>query len=86
MKKTSIIIYKFKESINDIEYLYEVNNAREVADFFGIKNARQYLISELSDNIADNIKHLIKGQYLAIKTEIDDYDENDEKINVLYSI
>lgn len=86
MKKTSIIIYKFIESKNDIEYINELDNARQVADYFNIKNARQYLINELSDNISDNIKHLIKGKYLAIKTIIDEYDENDEKINVLYSI
>lgn len=80
LKKTSIIIYKYDEVKNDIQYINELRTAEDVAKYYNIKNARGYVINELSDNIADNIKHLIKGQFLAIRTALEDYDEDDEMI------
>lgn len=71
MKKINILtIYALNKATQELEYKFELSNAEQVAKYFGLKNARQYITSpEEADK--GNYKKIIKDQFIVIKEEID---------------
>ena len=82
MKKINVLtIYALNKATQELEYRFELSNAEQVAKYFGLKNARQYITSpEEADK--GNYKRMIRDQFVVIKEEID-FDNDDM---VIYSI
>jgi hypothetical protein len=62
---TTYIIYKYNKIKNDIEYIAEYNNIKDLQRDYNIKNAYQNTTSSL-----ESITHLIDNKYVIFKDKI----------------
>ena len=63
--KDTYILYKYNKLNNDIKYIKEYFNIKDLQKEYNIKNIYQYIIKDI-DNIKDNFK-LLNDKYIIIK-------------------